>query len=236
MNKKVFRHEFKYFINYFEYEILRRRLKLVLKNDKFANENGDYHIRSLYFDDVHNTALFEKQAGTLIRKKYRIRIYNLEDSVIKLEKKARKGQFIHKTSASITRDEYEKIICNDIKFMRDSSNPLLNEFYFDIIAFKYKPNVIVDYIREAYISDINNIRITFDKSLKTGLNSLDIFGKDIPTIDVIEEPKMILEIKYDHFLPTYLRNLLQISSSQRWAISKFVMCKKFTKLNNWEDN
>ena len=54
-----------------------------MKNDKFANADGDYHIRSLYFDDINNTALFEKQAGILTRKKYRIRIYNLEDNVIK---------------------------------------------------------------------------------------------------------------------------------------------------------
>jgi len=236
MNKKVFRHEFKYFINYFEYEILRRKLKLVLKNDKFADENGDYHIRSLYFDDIHNTALYEKQSGVLTRKKYRIRIYNLKDDVIKLEKKERKGQFIYKTSVSITKDEYQKIVSNDIEFMRDSNEPLLSEFYFDIIAFKYKPNVIVDYIREAYILDINNIRITFDKALQTGLYNVDIFDKDIATVDVIEEPKMILEVKYDHFLPDYIRHLIQISSSQRWAISKFVMCKKFTKLNSWEDN
>ena len=99
----------------------------------------------------------------------------------------------------------------------------------------FKPIVIVDYFREAYISDINNIRITFDKELRTGLNLTDIFNKG-PTVDVMEEPKMILEIKYDHFLPDYLRQMLQISSSQRYAISKYVICRKYTKQNNWEDN
>ena len=236
MNKKVFRHEFKYFINYFEYEILRRKLKLVLSNDKNANENGDYHIRSLYFDDINHTALYQKQSGIISRKKYRIRIYNFSDNVIKLEKKSRLGQFIYKTSISITRDEYEKIISNDIDFMKDSDIPLLSELYFDIIASKYKPEVIVDYIREAYILDINNIRITFDKYLKSGLNSVDMFDKNLVTVDVIEEPKIILEIKYDHFLPDYIQSLIQIDSSQRWAISKYIMCKKFTKLNSWEDN
>ena len=85
-NIRVFRHEFKYYINYGEYESLRRRLKYVLKPDVYANEQGDYHIRSLYFDDVHNSALYEKQAGILSREKFRIRIYNLSDSVIKLKK------------------------------------------------------------------------------------------------------------------------------------------------------
>ena len=235
-NLKTFRHEFKYYINYFQYELLKRRLNVVLKHDKYADDNGDYHIRSLYFDDINNTALFEKQAGILARNKFRIRIYNINDNVIKLEKKSRVGQFIHKESATLTKEEYIKVVDNNIEFLKLSSNKLLNEFYFNIVSFSLKPNVIVDYIREAYISDINNIRITFDKYLKTGLYKTDIFDKDIPTIDVIEEPKMILEVKYDHFLPDYIKSILQIDSSQRWAISKFVICKKFTKLNSWEDN
>ena len=109
------------------------------------------------------------------------------------------------------------------------------QFYFKLKSAGLSPNVIVDYVREAYISNISNIRITFDKQLRTGLNSTDVFNCHT-TIDAIEEPKLILEIKYDHFLPDYIRNILQISSSQRYAISKYVICKKYTKLNNWEDN
>jgi hypothetical protein len=236
VNKKVFRHEFKYYINYFEYEILRSRLKAILHKDKFANENGDYHIRSLYFDDIHNTALFEKQSGVLKRKKFRIRIYNLKDNVIKLEKKSRVGQFIHKESAHLTRQEYNMIMNEEIDFLKDSSNKLFHEFYFDIVSSRFKPEVIVDYIREAFIWDVGNIRVTFDKYLKTGLYKTDIFNKNISTIDVLEEPKMILEIKYDNFLPDFIRRILQINSNQRYAISKYVICRKYTKLNSWEDN
>ena len=236
MNKKVFRHEFKYYINYFEYEILRRRLKAVLKSDKYSDDKGEYHIRSLYFDDMKNTALFEKQAGVLTRKKYRIRIYNINSDVIKLEKKGRVGQFIHKESATLSKEEFDKIVVGDIDFLKNKKNKLLTEFYIDMTINRYKPEVIVDYVREAYIHKLNNIRITFDKFLKTGLYETDIFDKNIPTVDVIEEPKMILEIKYDHFLPDFIRSILQISSSQRYAISKYVICRKFTKLNSWEDN
>lgn len=235
-NLRTFRHEFKYYINYFEYESLRRRLKHVLKRDTFANEQGEYHIRSLYFDDVHNSALYQKQAGILSREKFRIRIYNLSDNVIKLEKKSRIGQFINKESAILSRVEYDKIIAKDINFLRQSHNRLLNEFYFHIKAKKLQPDVIVDYVREAYISNISNMRITFDKKLRTGLYNTDIFDKQAPTIDVIEKPLHVLEIKYDRFLPDHIRNILQLSSNQRYAISKFVICKKFTKSNNWEDN
>ena len=234
-NNIKFRHEFKYYINYFEHEVLRRKLGNFLQQDRNSDKNGNYHIRSLYFDDYLNTALYEKQSGTLSRVKFRIRVYNLNDEVIKLEKKGRRGQFIYKESAHLTRREYDLILGGDYSFLMRSSSTVLNEFYFNIKSMNSKPIVIVDYVREAYISDINNIRITFDKELRTGLNLTDIFNKG-PTVDVMEEPKMILEIKYDHFLPDYLRQMLQISSSQRYAISKYVICRKYTKQNNWEDN
>ena len=236
MSEKAFRHEFKYYINYFEYELLRRRLKTVLNSDKYSNTKGEYHIRSLYFDDLKNTALFEKQSGILSRKKYRIRIYNLNEDIIRLEKKERVGQFIRKDSAKLSKDEFNRIVNEDISFLKDKNNNLLMEFYIDMTINRYNPEVIVDYTREAYVHRLNNIRITFDKFLKTGLYETNIFNKDIPTVDVIEEPKMILEIKYDHFLPDFIRDILQISSNQRYAISKYVICRKFTKNNLWEDN
>lgn len=238
MNKvnKTFRHEIKYYINYFEYESLRRRLKHVLSLDSNALDDGSYHIRSLYFDDIKNTALYEKQAGLISRKKYRIRIYNLSSKVIKLEKKERQSSFINKVSTTLTLEKYCKIINNDVEFLKNSINMLEREFYFDLKAYRYTPEVIVDYHREAYISNLNNIRITFDMKLRSGMYNYDIFEDDLPTVDVLEEPKMILEVKYDHFLPNHIRNLLQIETSQKYAISKYVICKKFMKTNSWEDN
>ena len=233
--KSGFRHEFKYYINFFEYEILRRKLKCCLEQDENSDEFGNYHIRSLYFDDIHNTALYEKQAGVLTRKKYRIRIYNLSDGVIKLEKKSRTGQFISKVSVSITKKQYYKILHKDVGFMKVSDNALLKELYFDMVSSLYEPIVIVDYVREAYVWQPNNVRITFDKNLSTGLNSVDIFD-DVGTIKVIEETQLILEIKYDSFLPDFIRSILQINSSQKYAISKYVICRKYSKLNPWEDN
>ena len=233
---KTFRHEFKYYINFFDYHNLRLRLNKVLKFDKFSDEYGNYHIRSLYFDDVKSSALFEKQSGVLTRKKYRIRIYNLKDDVIKLERKNRVGQFINKESVSINREEYNKIINNDIDFLYESKKPLLVQFYFELKQNLVKKDVIVDYTREAYVSDISKIRITLDKDLRTGLTNTDLFNKSAPSIKALDEPWMILEVKFNNFLPEYIKNIIQLSRNQRYAISKFVICKKMIKSNNWEDN
>ena len=80
-NKKNFRHEFKYFINFQEYEVLRRRLSLIMGYDSNVSSKNQYHVRSLYFDNMKNSGIFEKQSGILERKKYRIRIYNMEKNM-----------------------------------------------------------------------------------------------------------------------------------------------------------
>jgi len=233
---QTFRHELKYYINFFEYHKLRLRLNKVLNYDNYSDSDGNYHIRSLYFDDMKSSALFEKQSGVLTRKKYRIRIYNLKDDVIKLERKNRIGQFINKESVSISREEYNKIISNDIDFLLESKKPLLVQFYFEIKQNLLSRDVIVDYTREAYVSDISNIRITLDKDLRTGLTNTDLFNKNAPSIKALDEPWMILEVKFNNFLPEYIKNIIQLGSNQRYAISKFVICKKMIKSNNWEDN
>ena len=233
---KTFRHELKYYINFFEYHSLAMRLSAILKLDPHASKSGDYHIRSLYFDDVGSNALSDKQAGILSRKKYRIRIYNISSEIIRLERKERIGQFIRKYSAPLSLNEYNLLLQGNFDFLLNKDEELCQFFYKDIRCHGMKPSVIVDYVREAYISDINNIRITFDKNLRTGLTSTDLFNKKLAMVSAIDEPLMVLEIKYDNFLPDYIKNILQLNSQQRYAISKYVICKKMIKLNSWEDH
>ena len=86
-----YRHELKYLINEGEHTALACRMAPVFKLDKHAQAGG-YTIRSLYFDDYCNSAYEEKDAGILMRKKYRVRIYNGGDKVIKLERKKKYGR------------------------------------------------------------------------------------------------------------------------------------------------
>ncbi|HHU62723.1 MAG TPA: polyphosphate polymerase domain-containing protein [Clostridiales bacterium] len=231
-----FRHELKYYINHHQYITLRNRLSYILRGDPHADGDNEYHIRSLYFDDIYNTGLFDKQAGVNDRKKFRIRIYNYDDGLIKLEKKTKVGQFINKQSVSITKEEFYRIMDNDIDFLYYSDKRLLREFYIELTTNLLRPLLLVDYTREAYIHPANNIRITFDKNLRTSITSTDIFNKDIFTLRALDEPLMIMEIKYNNFFPDFIRNMMQISVGMRTAASKYVICRKFFKTNNWEDH
>lgn len=223
-NKKL-RHELKYFINNYEYSYLKKRLEFGMNKDKNSVIDDGYHVRSLYFDDIYDSAFNEKEWGIFKRKKYRIRIYNVSDCIIKLEKKSKYGQYIRKDTVNITKDRFYMLVDGEHE-LESSDNELLRELYIEKKTRLLRPTVIVDYDREAYISEAGNVRITFDKNLRACINSYDIFDDKIATKTVFSEPKMIMEIKYDSFLPTHIRNLIQICNHNISQASKYVMCRK----------
>ena len=225
----AFRHELKYYINYAEYILLRNTLKALAQVDKYAGENGEYLIRSLYFDDEYESALLEKLGGSDHRKKYRIRIYNYRDDVIKFEKKIKQGQFVTKKSLNLSRNEYERIIAGEYAFLLRRKEPLASELFLELTNSRLRPRVIVDYVREAYVYPFENIRITFDKDLRSGMwLSPDIFDPGLPTMPMYDEGMLVLEVKFEKSLPAHIRGVLNnIGAAQRSAISKYVICRKF---------
>ncbi|MCA1032254.1 polyphosphate polymerase domain-containing protein [Bacillus timonensis] len=227
--RKTLRHELKYYINEREYEILSRKVGMLLELDKYSADPQGYHIRSLYFDNVYDTDLFTKNYGVFKRKKYRIRIYNKRDDVIRLERKNRYGEYINKDSVPISRGEYEALLRWDYEFLRAKEHPLYRDFYLLLRSEQMSPRVIVDYIREAYIGSVSEVRITFDKQLQAGINSIDLFDPNIVTVEALESPLMVMEVKYNEFLPTHIRRILQLDRHNRSAISKYVICREKAK-------
>ena len=221
------RHELKYHITPAELTVLRGVLKPVMQLDPNGNENNEYHIRSLYFDTINDDALEEKIAGVGNRKKYRIRIYNFSDKVIKLECKSKYGDLISKQSVSIPRELAEQLIAGDPDGLQRMRHPLLHDVYREMRTRLLRPAVIVDYVREAYIHQAEEVRITFDKQVRTGLYSVDIFNPQIPTYPVFDDPVEILEVKFDEFLPGYLQSILSGVTAQRSAISKYTWCRRY---------
>ena len=221
------RHELKYHITPAELTVLRGVLAPVMQLDPNGNENNEYHIRSLYFDTINDDALEEKIAGVGNRKKYRIRIYNFSDRVIKLECKSKYGDLISKQSVSIPRELAEQLIAGDPDGLQRMRHPLLHDVYREMRTRLLRPAVIVDYVREAYIHQAEEVRITFDKQVRTGLYSVDMFNPQIPTYPVFDDPVEILEVKFDEFLPSYLQSILSGITAQRSAVSKYTWCRRY---------
>lgn len=221
------RHELKYHISPAEMAVLRSVLSPLMRHDPNGNEHNEYLIRSLYFDTLNDDALEEKIAGVGNRKKYRIRIYNHSDQVIKLECKSKYGDLISKQSARISRELAQQLIAGDPSGLEAMEKPLFHDLYREMRHRLMRPVVIVDYIREAYIHPVEDVRITFDKQLRTGLNSTDLFNAELPTYPVFEDETDILEVKFNEFLPVHLQSVLSGVTAQRSAISKYTWCRRY---------
>ena len=224
------RHELKYFINPAELEMLRARLSPVLRLDPHCKNGEPYAIRSLYFDDINDSAYYDKAAGVMHRDKYRIRIYRNSDKEIFLERKRKMGDLIQKSSTQITRRLCEQIISGDPRGLQTSSNLLLQDMFVQMRTKLLRPAVIVDYVREAYQHPAENVRITFDMNLRSGLSSHDLFNPEIATVSPLDQNVQILEVKFDHYLPAHIQGLLSGVQADRSAVSKYVLCRRFEPL------
>lgn len=221
--KPKMRNEMKFFITFGEYEILRSRFKAVMEIDKNGGDDG-YRVTSLYFDDNYQTAYNAKMSGELIRRKFRIRSYNLNPHKIKLECKAKYGDRASKQTALLTRGQYDKMLSGDYSFIDEThADTVLETFSRANSVLSLRPMVVVDYMREAFTYPFGNVRFTFDKYLSYGSLSHDMFSKEIEFTRIFEN-QIILEVKFDHYLPSHIASLLSGLQLNRQSISKFIYC------------
>ena len=158
------RHELKFFINPVEYHLLSHALDQVLERDPNGDpEHNEYHIRSLYFDTYNDAALYDKINGVRDRDKYRIRIYNFSDRFIRMECKTKVGSLISKRSVAIPKLLAEQLIAGDPTGLERTRSGLLQDVFREMTLHLLKPVVLVDYVREAYLYPVEEVRITFDK-------------------------------------------------------------------------
>jgi len=235
-NLNIKRYELKYYISNLEYYNLANKLEYILKPDAYSTPKKGYFIRSLYFDSHDDESLYQKQSGDMFRAKYRMRIYDTNSDIVKFEIKNKSNNQIFKETATISKESAKKIINGDYSELLTYNNKILNKIYIKFVTRQYRPKVIIDYTRDAFMFDFFNIRITFDKNLSSCNTDFDIFSDNLHTIPVVLEGKQILEIKYDTILPEYIRKALQLDAIERMAISKYTLGRRFFKIEQWEDN
>ena len=219
-----YRHEWKHEITYADLIAIRQRLRAVAETDPHAID-GKYLIRSLYFDNMKDKVLREKVDGVNRREKFRIRYYNGDPAaVIHLEKKSKLNGLGTKYSAPLTMEEAQKIVDGDIGWMMDSPHPLIQELYCKMRYQGMKPRTIVDYTREPYIYRPGNVRVTFDYGIRTGLRATDFLDPACVTIPA-GDAGIILEVKWDDFLPSIIRDAVQTPGRRVCAFSKYAQCR-----------
>lgn len=223
---RKYRYELKYIITPTIANILKSRLLNVMDVDTLANGGKKgYTISSLYFDDLDSTAYFEKLDGVLYRTKYRIRVYDYDDTFIRLERKLKHENMTSKDQTKITKELYYKIINGEIDEFVETKDLLLNEFIKDIRLKNLKPCVVVEYKRLALTYPVSDVRVTFDSSVRSGLYNYDLFSPELTTFSVLDPNNVILEVKFNEFLPEHIAIILSTIPFFRQAVSKFALCR-----------
>lgn len=219
-----YRNELKFEVSELELNKIKYRLMPIMQVDRNQEADG-YLIRSIYFEDIYNTYMAENESGVGQRRKYRIRIYNKSSDVIHLEKKSKYHNMTQKEKQVLTKAQCDALISGNWDFFRENniieSGTLLEEIYLEALRRQLSPKCIVEYERFAFVEDVGNVRITFDRNIRGSLRTESFFDNQIIGTPVMPTGRHILEIKYDELLPQYILQAIDIGNLRRQSFSKY---------------
>lgn len=214
------RREEKYLIGYDDFLRISSRARSVMSTDK-NGKNGCYSICSIYYDDVYDTALYEKEDGNAVHTKYRIRTYNGGLGFIKLERKTKKGIITSKLSASISESELDILLSGG----RAANDWHCYDLSTEMLSRGLKPICAIRYDRLAFLYEPLNIRLTFDTCID-GLppDKISLAGDTARAIPALPRGEVIMEVKYDTVCPSFVRKICACSG-QQISVSKYALCR-----------
>ena len=217
------RHEEKHQVNLREALVLSRRLEKLFPRDPHAGPEGSYQVVSLYYDDPYDTALRQKLDGVNRREKFRLRYYGEEPAFFKLEKKYKVKGLCGKGSCRLSREEGERLLRRDFAFLLEKEEPLAREFYAKLRR-GLAPKTVVRYTREAFLYAPGNVRVTLDGDIRAGAPERFLIPqKLLPALGGL----VVVEVKYDAFLPEIVKLAVQVPNRQGTACSKYALCRRY---------
>ena len=215
----------KYLISIEEFVKKSHILQQFMMQDEHNGTHG-YLIRSLYFDTPFDDDYFEKTAGIECRRKIRLRIYDTDNNFAMLEMKQKQGACQRKRSLKISRDEAERMIRGEYSILLSYEEPFAAEIYGLMQKKCYRPKTIVEYHRKAFIAKENKIRITFDNQIVSTESHFDLFSKKLNMNPVLDPYDVILEVKYNGFLLSYIKEMINNIDKSELSVSKYCLARQ----------
>lgn len=222
----VNRRELKYPIGEVDYIRLEKLFAKVLTPDKNNKESG-YKIRSLYFDSINNEDYYAKMNGEEVRKKIRLRIYDTKTDSVKLEIKRKININQIKETVTISKEDAIKLINLDYSVLLKYDNTTAKSIYNIMTIGQYRPVVLVDYYRKAFIHQENNIRVTLDSDIRSNEFEFDMFSDDIAMLPIVNYYNALLEVKFDGELFCWISQALTDLDTTNRSMSKYCSSRNF---------
>ncbi|MBM6830183.1 polyphosphate polymerase domain-containing protein [Anaerotignum lactatifermentans] len=221
---EVYRQEKKYFMTMVDMKRLSWELDPVMIQDAHNGIHG-YSIRSLYFDTVNDKDYEDKINGLELRRKIRLRIYDPAADFAMLEMKQKEGDFQKKRSLRVSREDAMELNRGNYGCLLKYEDPFAQECFGVMHMQCYRPKTIVEYRRKAYIAKENKIRITFDHDIRATETDLRLFSPNLNMYPVLDAFHCVLEVKYNGFLLTYIKNLVNEANKSSLSVSKYCLAR-----------
>lgn len=223
--RDVLREEKKFLLNQAEALALREHMRCVVHADKHNGADG-YPVRSLYFDSIDERDFQEKENGVELRRKLRLRVYSPEADFALFEMKQKQGPYQRKRSLRLSRAEAQALIGGDQSVLLRSGSDFGKECYTMMQTWAYRPKTVVEYDRFAFISAENSIRITFDSGIRANECCFDVFDPQLALNSVLSPFAVVLEVKYNGFLLSYIKDMLLPVQQSELSVSKYCMARQ----------
>jgi len=217
-----YRHELKFICSEAELMLIESRIRTIMKVDEHTDENGEYLIRSVYFDDIYKNCFYDNENGVDPREKYRIRVYNRSSERIMLEKKSKKRGMTGKEACQIDMKLCEGLLQGH-RMTLGQKHTLLDEFIREYNERLFEPVMLGEYLRKPYVYPLGNVRVTFDRNISASSYVTGLFDEWIPKVNVLPTGRHVLEVKYDDYLPDVLANIINTNHMQQTTFSKFYL-------------
>ncbi len=220
--RNVFRKEIKYMIHESQFFTIRKKLDAFMSLDKHGTgPQGEYHIRSLYLDSASDRDLKDNLDGVMEKRKIRIRIYDKQSDTALLEYKCKSGSDSRKMSLFISKEEAIQMENRHYECLLDHDEELATFLYNKITQNIYRPKILVDYDRIAFLYPVSDVRITFDYNLEGSFSHRGLYDEHIGMQPLIPMGFGILEVKYNDFLASPLQRVISELDQLPEANSKY---------------
>lgn len=217
--------EKKYLINEYSYKSLMEFLKKYMTEDKYCKDNKFYTISNIYYDTFDNELIRRSIDKPVYKEKLRLRSYGvprLEDLVFLEIKKKYKGIVNKRRTVIRLKEAYDFTNCG----IRPHNSEYINEQVVDEITYfmdfyKTVPKLYLAYDRLAMFGkEDSNLRITFDKNIRTRRDNLHLEAGDFGN-PLLEEDLWLMEIKTINSLPMWLTQKLTQLDIKGVSFSKY---------------
>lgn len=225
------RFELKYLIS--EEMALRVRdfVRCYLDFDEYSVGKPDYSypVHSLYLDSDDLKLYWETINGNKNRYKLRLRYYDTNaKSPVFFEIKRRMNNCILKQRGGV-RQEYVAYLLSghlprEEHLLSKAPKQLvaLQRFSELMARVHAKPKVHIFYMREAYVSSDDQVRVTIDRSVLGEENLTPSIKTEMKNPVKAYEHEVILELKFSNRFPNWFRDLVRMADVMQCGAAKYV--------------